>query len=105
MTLPPPTDSWRLNAATEYLATLQAHGMRLELAGERLRIPKGHTPAEVALVRLLKTELIDLLEQDALDLREERAAILEHLGHFSRAEAEHQAGLAGAHAPRMEQTA
>jgi len=41
----PPAYSWRLDAATEYLATLQAHGMCLELAGERLRIPKGHTPA------------------------------------------------------------
>jgi len=57
----------------------------------------------VALVRLLKPELINLLEQDALDLREERAAILEYQVFFSRTEAEHRAAPTAVRVPCMEQ--
>ena len=53
--------NWRMNAAVEYLASLEAHGVSLQLVGERLVIPPGHTPSEVELVRLLKPELVGLL--------------------------------------------
>lgn len=64
--------NWRHNAAVEYLASLEAHGVSLQLVGERLVIPPGHTPSEVELVRLLKLELLALLIA-ACDHAEEQA--------------------------------
>jgi hypothetical protein len=57
--------SWRIDAATAYLDTLQGLGIALEAPGNRLRIPPGHTPGEVELVRLLKPELLALLAENA----------------------------------------
>lgn len=57
----PLAESWRIDAAIAYLDTLRTHGLRLEAPGGRIRIPPGHTPAEVELVRLLKPELLSLL--------------------------------------------
>ena len=51
-------DTWRIDAATAYLDSLQARGLSLGLSEGRLQIPPGHTPAEVELVRLLKAELV-----------------------------------------------
>jgi hypothetical protein len=85
-------DTWRPDAALAYLDTLRARGMGLLIVEGKLRIPKGHTPAEVELVRLLKAELVEILERDE-DLRQERAAILEHEAGFSRVDAERLAGL------------
>jgi len=62
----PLAESWRLDSATAYLDTLQGLGLVLEAPGGRLRIPPGHTPAEVELVRLLKPELLSLLAGIAL---------------------------------------
>jgi hypothetical protein len=82
--------------ALSYLATLQVRGLNLELVeGCRLRIPAGHTPAEVELVRMLKQELLEILEQDAEDLRQERAAIFEYDAGIIREQAEGRAGLPG----------
>jgi len=91
--MPPLAETWRMDAATEYLATLHSRGLRLGLADGKLSIPEGHTRAEVELVRLLKPELIALLEQDDLDLREERAGILEYQAGMRRDEAEQRAGM------------
>lgn len=88
----PLPDNWRLNTATEYLASLEAHGVSLQLVGERLVIPPGHTPSEVELVRLLKPELVALLIA-ARDLNEERAGILEFDAGMTREEAEASAGI------------
>jgi hypothetical protein len=57
-----------MDAAIAYLDSLQAQGLRLEATEDRLRIPSGHTPGEVELVRLLKPELLSLLAKDALKL-------------------------------------
>ncbi len=58
MTLAP---SWRRDAATSYLETLQLQGVNLELRDGSLLLPCGETDAEIALVRLLKPELIALI--------------------------------------------
>ncbi len=74
----PLADSWRVDASVAYIDNLQAHGLSLEVVGHgHLRIPPGHTPAEFELVRLLKPELLSILKQDAFDLAEGRAEILE----------------------------
>ena len=57
-------DTWRMDAVSAYLGSLQARGLSLEAEGGRLRIPPGHTPAELELVRLLKPDLLAILEQD-----------------------------------------
>jgi hypothetical protein len=50
--------TWRMDAASAYLDSLQVRGLSLEVVEGRLRIPAGHTPAELELVRLLKPELL-----------------------------------------------
>jgi hypothetical protein len=69
----PLAKSWRIDAATAYLDTLRSLGLALEASGDRLRIPVGHTPGEVELVRLLKPELLSLLVRDAPKLPSEPA--------------------------------
>jgi hypothetical protein len=69
------------------------------MAEGRLRIPAGHTPSEVELVRMLKPELLAILAQDEQELREERAAILEHEAGMDRTEAELRAGIPPAPKP------
>jgi hypothetical protein len=69
----PLAESWRMDAATAYLDTLRGLGLTLEAPGGRLRIPAGHTPGEVELVRLLKPELLSLLARDAPKLPSEPA--------------------------------
>lgn len=86
-------DTWRTDAASAYLDSLQARGLSLEAVEGRLRIPSGHTEAEFELVRRLKPELMTILERDARDLAEERAGILEHDGGLCRLEAELRAGM------------
>ena len=55
-------DTWRHDAAVAYLDTLRARGLGLVITGGALRIPTGRTPAEVALVTLLKAELATILQ-------------------------------------------
>ena len=62
--------SWRVDAAQAYLNTLQDRSMVLEARDGRLIIPAGHTPAELALCRMLKPELLRLLSRDVTNLRE-----------------------------------
>lgn len=78
-------------AAEVYLDTLSRRGVALGLKGDRLTIPAGHTPGEIAFVRGLKPELIEILEQDAQDIFEERAGIFEFEAGMSRTEAEYWA--------------
>lgn len=52
-----------MDAASAYLAGLQVRGLGMEIFEGRLRIPPGHTSAEVDLVRLLKPELMKLVVQ------------------------------------------
>ena len=40
----PLVESWRMDAATAYLYTLQGRGLALKDVGEHLRILPGHTP-------------------------------------------------------------
>jgi len=56
------TGTWRTDAASAYLDSLQVRGLKLEVVQGRLRIPAGYTPAEIELVRLLKPELLTFLE-------------------------------------------
>ena len=93
--MPPLAGPWRAEAAAAYLGSLQARGLSLEAVEGRLRIPPGHCPAEVELVRLLKPELVAIMEQDARDLAEERAGILEYQAGFTRADAERRARVPG----------
>lgn len=60
----PLSDTWRMDAANAYLDGLRVRGLNLEVLEGRLRIPPGHTPSEVELARLLKPELMALLEAD-----------------------------------------
>lgn len=63
--MPPLACSWRSDAALAYVETLHLRGLSLEVSGDRLVIPPGHTPAEIELVRLLKPELMDLVSRGA----------------------------------------
>jgi len=51
----------RMNAAIAYVEALTLRGLLLGMRGDHLVIPPGHTPAEVEMVRLLKPELLTLL--------------------------------------------
>ena len=53
--------TWRMDASSAYLDSLQVRGLSLVVVEGRLRIPAGHTPAELDLVRLLKPELLAAL--------------------------------------------
>jgi len=86
--------------AAEVLATVEADGLELALRGGKLCVrPAGRIrPPLVELVRKHRRELRVLLgENEAASERErfeERAAIMEHDGAMTRAEAERAAGLA-----------
>ena len=54
--------NWRMNAAQEYLMTLSVHGVALEVLDGRLLLPPNPTASEIELVRLLKPELLALLQ-------------------------------------------
>jgi len=56
--------SWRVDAATAYFETLKAHGMSLEILEGRILIPEGETDSELELVRLLKPELLVILDHE-----------------------------------------
>lgn len=90
----PPT--WRRDATSAYLRTLQARGLSLEVHDGHLLLPSGETGSEIELVCLLKPELLALLEEDAEELRRERAAILEFDAGFTWQEADIRAGIQGA---------
>jgi hypothetical protein len=79
----------------EVLAELNGLGYRLGLrpGGLRLTGKVAPTPEVLGLVRDHRAELMALLVEDAQDLREERAAILEYQAGLSREDAEHLAGL------------
>ncbi len=57
--------SWKRDTALAYLASLRNLDLGLELVGDRLIIPPGHTQAEAELVRFLKPELMTLLQENA----------------------------------------
>lgn len=73
--------TWRAEASSAYLDGLQARGLRLEVLDGRLRIPPGHSSAEIEMVRLLKPELLRILEQSAGELDAEQAGIFGRDGH------------------------
>jgi len=72
----PLADTWKHDAAVAYVEVFRTRGLSLELVGGRLRIPPGHTPAEVELVCLLKPELIAILEERTQGLQDWRIGIL-----------------------------
>lgn len=53
-----------MNAAVAYLSGLEACGLKLEVRAGLITIPPGHTEAEVELVRLLKPELVAILDAE-----------------------------------------
>jgi hypothetical protein len=96
--------------ALALLSVLAGRGMEFMADGNRLRFRPVSVlgPEERLQLRNLKGEIILLLEamdpslealcstlkpEDAQDLREERAAILEHEAGMSREEAERRAGI------------
>jgi hypothetical protein len=98
--------------ALTLLEALTRRGVELRAEGERILFRPAALldDQDRAQVRALKPYLLELLASagqdmvllvlcvalpadDALDLREERAGILEHLGGLPRAEAERRAGL------------
>lgn len=87
----------RRRAAEADLARLQFHRLTLEVREGRLLLPENPTCSEVHLARLLKPELLALLEEGAEDQRQERAAILEHEAGMSREETERRARVKPSH--------
>jgi hypothetical protein len=55
--------SWRRDAATAYLDTLQSRGLSLDVQEGCLLLPPGETDSEVELVRLLKPELLAMIRE------------------------------------------
>ena len=62
-------------AAGVYLAVLRERGLSLERCGDKLRPPSDATPAERELIRLLKPEILLLLDAEA------NAAEIENASH------------------------
>lgn len=97
-----------MQKAREYLDSLMLSGVCFFASGGRLfwHAPRTLADPDLAQAKALNAELIALVgdptlealcdglpPEDALDLREERAAILEFEAGFSRTEAEVRAGL------------
>ena len=57
--------SWRSDAAQAYLDVLRDHGLTLGASGGLLYLPDGHTRAEAELVRMLKPELLALMNKES----------------------------------------
>ena len=67
------------------------------LSGERIQLPPGLSVDQVATAKRLKPALLVLLTEAQVDEAVERAAILEYEAGFTRADAEHLAGLTPEH--------
>ena len=75
------------------LLFLAGHPCHL-LDANRIQLPPGLPADQVARARILKPALLELLNEAAQELRQARAALLEHEAGFTRAEADQRAGLA-----------
>jgi len=65
-------------AAGVYLTVLREQGLLLERQGDKLKAPPASTPAERELIRLLKPELLRLLDEEGVsDPRVERQGFSE----------------------------